>query len=215
MTGREIQPISFWKSLSKLDWLALGIAVAGSFATWVSPPLHDGPGMGFLRYLGVIALFYVVYRFWSRWRGQLLWSLRNRLIVAYMFIAFVPIILLLILAVLAAQIIYSQLGAYLLYEDIQHRIEMLAESTATVAAAEKTLPDTVQDDRTRRGTQDRIAYCRTQTTCRASVRASMSIRSYFAGLRVRQRNRLPGWCSPATPCGWSACRRRKPRAENG
>src|SRR5271157_269056 len=145
MTGTEIQPNTFWKSLSKLDWLALGIVLVGLFATWVRAPLHDEPGMGFLRYLGVIALFYIAYRFWSRWRGQLLWSLRNRLIVAYMFIAFVPIILLLILAVLAAQIIYSQLGAYLLYEDIQHRVEMLSESTAHIAAAEAALPSNIEE----------------------------------------------------------------------
>ena len=57
--------------------------------------------------------------------SELLWSLRNRLIVAYIFIAFVPIILLLVLAVLAAQIIYSQLGAYLLSMKIfKHRVEM-------------------------------------------------------------------------------------------
>src|SRR5208283_2246093 len=145
MTDTEIQPNTFWKSLSKLDWLALGVALVGLFATWVRAPLHDEPGMGFLRYLGVIALFYIAYRFWSRWRGQLLWSLRNRLIVAYMFIAFVPVILLLILAVLAAQIIYSQLGAYLLYEDIQDRIELLAASSAHVAAAEASLPATLDE----------------------------------------------------------------------
>ncbi len=145
MTGIENQPRAFWKSLSKVDWLALIIALAGLMATWVSAPLHDEPGMGFLRYLAVIAVFYLVYRFWSRWRGELLWSLRNRLIVAYLFIAFVPIILLLILAVLAAQIIYSQLGAYLLYEDIQHRIEMLAASGAHVAAAEAALPASIDE----------------------------------------------------------------------
>jgi sigma-B regulation protein RsbU (phosphoserine phosphatase) len=146
MTGTEIQPGAFRKSLSKLDWLALVIAVAGSAATWVSEPIHDLPGMGFLRYLAVIALFYILYRFWSRWRSELLWSLRNRLIVAYIFIAFVPIILLLILAVLAAQIIYSQLGAYLLYEGIQQRVEMLAASTAHVAAAEATLPVSIDEE---------------------------------------------------------------------
>jgi sigma-B regulation protein RsbU (phosphoserine phosphatase) len=145
MTGTEIQRSAFWKSLSKLDWLALAIAAAGLFATWVSAPLHDRPGMGFLRYLAVIALFYIVYRFWSRWRSELLWSLRNRLVVAYIFIAFVPIILLLILAVLAAQIIYSQLGAYLLYEDIQDRIELLSISSGHVAAAEAALPATIDE----------------------------------------------------------------------
>ncbi len=145
MTGIEIQRNAFWRSLSKLDWLALIIAAAGLFATWVSVPLHDEPGMGFLRYLAVIAFFYLLYRFWSRWRSQLLWSLRNRLVVAYLFIAFVPIILLLILAVLAAQIIYSQLGAYLLYEDIQDRIELLAMSSGHVAAAEASLPATIDE----------------------------------------------------------------------
>jgi phosphoserine phosphatase RsbU/P len=145
MTATEIHRDAFWKSLSTLDWLALGIALAGLFANWVNAPLHDRPGMGFLRYLSVIALFYIIYRFWSRWRSELLWSLRNRLIVAYMFIAFVPIILLLILAFLAAQIIYSQLGAYLLYEDIQHRVEMLSESAAHIAAAEAAMPSTIDE----------------------------------------------------------------------
>ena len=145
MTGIELQRNAFWKSLSKLDWAALGVAAAGLFAAWVGAPLHDQRGMGFLRYLSVIALFYIVYRFWSRWRNDLLWSLRNRLVVAYIFIAFVPIILLLILAVLAAQIIYSQLGAYLLYEDIQDRIALLAASSGHVAAAEASLPATIDE----------------------------------------------------------------------
>jgi phosphoserine phosphatase RsbU/P len=147
MTETEIQRTAFWKTLSKLDWAALIIAATGLFATWVSAPLHDATGMGFLRYLAVIALFYIVYRFWSRWRSELLWSLRNRLVVAYLFIAVVPIILLVVLAVLAAQIIYSQLGAYLLYEDIQHRVEMLAASRAHVAAAEAAMPASL-DERT-------------------------------------------------------------------
>src|SRR5450432_547381 len=140
MTGTELQPQAFRKSLTKLDWLALIVAAAGLAAAWVDAPLHDLPGMGFLRYLAVIALCFIAYRFWSRWRNELLWSLRNRLIVAYIFIAFVPIILLVILAVLSEQIGYSQLGAYLLYEDVQHRVELLAASTAHLAAAEAALP---------------------------------------------------------------------------
>jgi sigma-B regulation protein RsbU (phosphoserine phosphatase) len=146
MTVTEIQPKLFWKSLSRIDWLALFVAFAGLAATWVDAPLHDLPGMGFLRYLSVIALSYLLYRFWSRWRGQLLWSLRNRLIVAYIFIAFVPIILLLILAVLAGQIIYSQLGAYILYEDIQRRVEMLSATSAHLAASEATMPASIDEE---------------------------------------------------------------------
>ncbi len=156
MTATELQRNAFWKSLSKLDWLALAIGAAGLFATWVSGPLHDQPGMGFLRYLGVIAFFYLLYQFWSRWRNDLLWSLRNRLVVAYIFIAFVPIILLLILAVLAAQIIYSQLGAYLLYEDIQDRIELLAMSSGHVSAAEKSLPANIDEQALEHALKDTV-----------------------------------------------------------
>src|SRR5580700_7295779 len=112
---------SFWKSLSPLDWTALGVCLAGLLASLpgINFNLQGVPGVRFLRFLALIGVFYLLYRFWSRWRSQLLWSLRNRLIVAYLFIAVVPIILLLILASIAGQILYSQLGAYLLYSDIQ------------------------------------------------------------------------------------------------
>jgi len=96
-----------------------------------------------LRFAGLLAIFYLLYRFWSRWRNQLLWSLRNRLIVAYLFIAIVPVVLILIFASLLGQIIYSQLGAYLLYHDIEDRLEMLADSSAGIAAVEKSIPSNV------------------------------------------------------------------------
>ena len=101
------------------------------------------PALGFLRFLGLLASFYLLYRFWTRWRDQLLWSLRNRLIVAYLFIAIVPIVLILIFASLLGQIIYSQLGAYLLFHDIEDRMEMLADSSAGIAAVERSIPANV------------------------------------------------------------------------
>ena len=74
-----------------------------------------------------------------------MWSLRNRLIVAYLFIAVVPIILLLIFASLLGQIIYSQLGAYLLFHDVEDRLEMLSNSAEAIAAAESTLPPSMDE----------------------------------------------------------------------
>ena len=138
---------SFWKTLSTLDWVALGVCLVGML---ISLPGINLPGQSlvrFVRFLAFIGVFYLLYRFWSRWRSQLLWSLRNRLVVAYLFIAVVPIILLLILASIAGQILYSQLGAYLLYSDIQRRVDILRDSAAHVAAAEATLPAKI-DQRT-------------------------------------------------------------------
>ena len=141
MSGPENHQTPFWKSLSKLDWLAVGICVAGLAAAVI--PATNLPGLGFVRLLGVLAVFYVLYRFWSRWREELLWSLRNRLILAYLFLAVVPIVLLLILASLLGQILYSQLAAYLLYHDIEDRIAMMSDAAAGLVAAEASLPSSM------------------------------------------------------------------------
>jgi len=143
MSGKGNQRTPFWKSLSKLDWVACGVIVLGIWAGWSGNPLQGDAAMRFLRFLALLALFYVAYRFWSRWRTELLWSLRNRLIVAYVFIAVVPIILLVILAGRARQIIYAQLGTYILHEEIHRRVDLLADSAAHIAAAEETLPASI------------------------------------------------------------------------
>ncbi len=145
MTGRDNQQTSFRKSLSSLDWLAAIAAILGFLAMWDRDYFASLPGMGLLQLVAVVAGVYLFYRFWTRWRSQLLWSLRNRLIVAYLFIAVVPIILLLIFASLLADIIYSQLGAYLLYHDVEDRLEMLSGSAEAIAAAESTLPANIDE----------------------------------------------------------------------
>ena len=139
MSGPETQQTPFWKSLSKLDWLAVGVCLAG-LAVASSPMLSGFPGSGLVRLFGVLAGGYVLYRFWSRWRSELLWSLRNRLILAYLFLAVVPIVLLLVLASMLGQILYSQLGAYLLYHDIEDRIAMMSDASEALLAAEESLP---------------------------------------------------------------------------
>ena len=116
-----------------------------------------------MKYLAVIAAGYLLYRFWRRLRSELLWSLRNRLIVVYVFIAVVPIILLLTLGIQAARIIYSQFGAYLLYHDIHDRIEMLSDSSQDVAAAEATLPANVDEVAAEKRLEKQILEAREKT----------------------------------------------------
>ena len=146
MNGKEKQERSFRKSLSTADWAALGLTILGVLAGWVETRLAALPGLGLLRLLGLLAALYLVYRFWTRWRNQLLWSLRNRLVVAYLFIAVVPVILIVALGSIAAQTIYSQLGAYLLYHDIQDRIALVEDCAAHIAAAEATLPISINEE---------------------------------------------------------------------
>jgi phosphoserine phosphatase RsbU/P len=115
--------------------LGLLAAISGRF----------GRPYSFAKFVGLLSAGYLAFRAISWWRNRLLWSLRNRLIVAYLFIAVVPVLLLLTLAVLTGQILYSQLGGYLLYEDIHSRLGRMADSAANIAAAERTLPASISD----------------------------------------------------------------------
>jgi len=126
-----------WSRLTWPDLISAAVATAGLLAS-----IFDLRGglFSFLKYLAVVASVYLLVRLIGWWRNRLLWSLRNRLIVAYLFIAFVPILLIVALVLLAGRILYSQMGAYLLHEDIHNRIEMIADISEHIAIAHETLP---------------------------------------------------------------------------
>jgi phosphoserine phosphatase RsbU/P len=64
---------------------------------------------------------------------QQIWWLRKRLVVAYLFIAVVPIVLVLILTEVGANTLASQVGAYLLSSEVDRKIEVLKQSARTLA----------------------------------------------------------------------------------
>jgi sigma-B regulation protein RsbU (phosphoserine phosphatase) len=127
----------FWRRISRLDLVALGLFAAGSAAFFLE--LTSGL-FNFLKFLAVLAGVYLLFRFIGWWRTRLLWSLRNRLIVAYLFIAVVPVLLLVALAIFSGLILYTQLGGYLLYDEMQHRVETMHDGAEQIAAALGNLP---------------------------------------------------------------------------
>jgi phosphoserine phosphatase RsbU/P len=126
---------SLWQRMSSWDAAAALILVAYA-ALWglrlFFPRTFQST---FFDFLAVLALGYFLARgfFWAR--EHLLWSLRNRLVTAYIFIAVVPVLLLLTMAGLGAYLLYWQLGSYVLYTDMQERIERLSEVAHTMATA--------------------------------------------------------------------------------
>ena len=136
-----------WDRVSRLDLVALLVVFAGGLAY-----LFEAGGgiLNYLKFIALLAALYLLYRLLAWGRNRLLWSLRNRLIVAGLFIAVVPVLLLLILAVRSAGILYSQLASYLLYEDVQRRKDMLADIAEHIAAAHGTLPHGVTEDESER-----------------------------------------------------------------
>src|SRR6059058_3466247 len=136
-----------WSRLSRLDVICSALVVIGLLGEVLR---LSGGIFSFVEYLAVLAGLYLLFRLIGSWRNRLLWSLRNRLIVAYLFIAVVPILSIVILVVLAAGVLYSQLGAYLLYEDIHQRIEMIADIAQHIAIAHRTLPASINENESER-----------------------------------------------------------------
>jgi sigma-B regulation protein RsbU (phosphoserine phosphatase) len=64
---------------------------------------------------------------------KLIWGLRNRLLVAYLFIAVVPVLLIVSLAGMGFYILSSQLGVYVASDELDHRIARLHAATEVIA----------------------------------------------------------------------------------
>jgi sigma-B regulation protein RsbU (phosphoserine phosphatase) len=137
----------FWRQLSWLDLVCAAVVVAGTLFALFG---MSGGIFSFLEFLAVPAGLYLLVRLIGWWRNKLLWSLRNRLIVAYLFIAVVPVLLIVALAWIAGSQLYSQVGAYLLHEDIQRRVDMIGDITEHIAAAHGTLPPGVTQEESER-----------------------------------------------------------------
>lgn len=163
---------AFWRTTSLLDRSAAAVLIfviivwnttLGRLLSFMS---------GWLIILFLIALSVIVVRF-ARWvRKRLLWGLRNRLVVAYVFIAVVPVVLLATMAGIFAYLIYLQLGAHMLTDDLNERIS----ATASVA---DTLARTMESDQ---------AYNDRRPTNLSALLASPGSSALLAGARQS----LPG-----------------------
>lgn len=109
------------RRLSPLDRIAIAVValyVLLRAAGIIGFPL---PFAALAAFLAFLAVFYLAIRSLPWIRSRLLWSLRNRLIVAYVFIAVVPVVLLLAMAGAASYLLYLQLGAHLLRDHIDQQ----------------------------------------------------------------------------------------------
>jgi hypothetical protein len=141
MAIRSLRSIA--RRLRPLDRVALGLAALYALVWIVRATGHEPPLSGLVAFFCYLSVGYALIRIGGWTRNQLLWSLRNRLIIAYLFIAVVPVVMLLVLGGLSADILYRQLGGYLLVEDFQDRIEEVADAADVVASATAAFDPTV------------------------------------------------------------------------
>ncbi|MFZ0934903.1 MAG: PP2C family protein-serine/threonine phosphatase [Bryobacteraceae bacterium] len=88
--------------------------------------------------LGVVVTFRLV----RRGLRKAIWRLRNRLIAAYIFIAVVPVVLILLLAGIATYVVIGQMAVYLVNTELRHRQTSLLRSAEALALVPVTDPAT-------------------------------------------------------------------------
>ncbi|HKC71469.1 MAG TPA: PP2C family protein-serine/threonine phosphatase [Terriglobales bacterium] len=90
---------------------------------------------GWIDFLTFIAagLIFLVFVRWLR--NDLMWRLRNRLIVTYVFMAVVPILLLVAMAAIASYIFAGQFATFIVTSDIKSELKSLEASNKAVADA--------------------------------------------------------------------------------
>lgn len=93
-----------------------GIGLLVTFATWI---------------VGIV----VAFRLARRGIQKLIWRLRNRLIVAYAFIAMVPVVLILVLVLVSTYGLTGQIALYLINAELDRRTAILRGAASTVADA--------------------------------------------------------------------------------
>ena len=128
--------LSLWRKLSNARRVAAIITLIYLLAVGAEAAGLRVRAMGLLQVFFSWALFIWFLWFVIWFRRRMLWSLRNRLLVAYVFIAVVPILLLLALASISAYILYAQLGSYVLSAEIHRTLEQMG----TLAEAEAAFP---------------------------------------------------------------------------
>ncbi|MBX9600758.1 MAG: SpoIIE family protein phosphatase [Bryobacteraceae bacterium] len=116
-----------WLGFAGTAFLASVLLAAVSTQLW---PGNDWSGVfGFLATIFGVWLAVRILRIFAR---RAIWRLRNRLIVTYLFMALVPILLILALVGLAAWALTSQMAVHMVRTELDRRIRTLATASSSI-----------------------------------------------------------------------------------
>ena len=127
---------AYWRRLGRMEqtFLLLVLIYAILYFAHIAATLRSLVGL-----VAFLLALIVLFRLSRRGMRKAIWRLRNRLIAAYLFIAVVPIILILTLAGFAGWAVVGQVAVFLVNTELNHRMQSLlrpAEALARVPAGD-------------------------------------------------------------------------------
>ena len=120
--------------LARLCLLLAAITVPLYLVEKIFPALNRSgwfpPTLNFLLWFLSVVLLLLLYRWLRR---NLMWRLRNRLVVTYIFIGVIPILLLLAMGAITGYLFAGQFATYVVSEDISEELQRLEAGNAMLA----------------------------------------------------------------------------------
>src|SRR5438309_3373472 len=155
---RSLRQAGLWPEggIARAAWYSLGLAgvlfVVALLLRWVAPAWGSSIGWWVKFLVFDAAMLFAIVAF--RWlKKKLLWALRNRLIVTYVFIGVIPVVLLIAMGLLVGTVFIGQFATYVATSDLQTEIrrldavnERLASEIATTLRRGKPLMPDILDN---------------------------------------------------------------------
>jgi phosphoserine phosphatase RsbU/P len=179
-------------------------AMAYGAAVWATDRVtrSSGGAPGLLWFLfwlaAIVSASYYIHRLLGFIRGHVLWRLRRRLIVAYVFIGLVPIVLIFLLAALGAILINGQFAAFLVASNIREHFDelhqvnraVLHEARLSKRVSAQALLDQIQDFYVSELVKHAANYPRLEITLRLG---SLARSFLLTGQPVKGPVAIPAW----------------------
>src|SRR6184192_47774 len=122
--------------MARVAWYLLGIDIALFALQKLLGLFHVSYGRSLGGWVSILSFVVIVlFAFLAfRWlRSKLLWRLRNRLIVTYVFIGVIPVVLILAMFGISGYLLGNQLTTMLVHRDLMAEVQSLDTMNATVS----------------------------------------------------------------------------------
>jgi len=123
-----------WIAWAALYVLALDLLLfALQWLTRRASPAPSASLEGWVVFLSVLAIVLLAIAGYRWLRSQLLWRLRNRLIVTYVFIGVIPVFLLLVISLITLYLFAGQFASFVVTSDIATHLRSMEAANRTIA----------------------------------------------------------------------------------
>ena len=123
-----------WIAWAALHVLALDLLLfALQWLTRRASPAPSASLEGWVVFLSVLAIVLLAIAGYCWLRSQLLWRLRNRLIVTYVFIGVIPVFLLVVISLITLYLFAGQFASFVVTSDIATHLRSMEAANRTIA----------------------------------------------------------------------------------